>query len=59
MNKQVELKAEISLMENGVYIVSGGKLIPLEKPQAGFGKQEINWQSGKVTHVDYKYSKKI
>lgn len=59
MNKQVELKAEISLKENSVYIVSGGKLIQLEKPQAGFGKQEINWQSGKVTHVDYKYSKKI
>ncbi|MFJ8261424.1 DUF3954 domain-containing protein [Rummeliibacillus sp. NPDC094406] len=59
MNKQVDLKAEVSLMENGVYIVSGGKLIPVEQPPAGYGKQEICWQHGKVTHVDYKYSKKI
>lgn len=55
----MKLKAEIDLMENGVYIVSGGKLIHVDNPPAGYGKQEINWQCGKVTHVDLKYTKKI
>ena len=53
------MTANINLMENGVYIVSNGKLTKLDIPPVGYGKQEINWQNGKVTHIEYKYSKKI
>lgn len=61
MNKTLERKmiAEIDLHENAVYIVAGGKLITIENPPLGYGKQEISWQNGKPTHFDIKYSKKI
>lgn len=61
MNKNDSQKmiVGVDLMENGVYIVSNGKLTALDNPPMGYGKQEINWQNGKVTHVDYKYSKKL
>lgn len=50
---------EIDLSKNAVYVVIAGKVIQLDKPTMGYGKQEIHWQAGKVTHIDYKYSQKI
>lgn len=50
---------QIDLTKNAVYIVRGGKLIQIDNPPLGFGKQEISWQDGKLTHVNYNYSKKL
>lgn len=53
------LEQPIDLTKNAVYIVRGGKLIQIDNPPLGFGKQEISWQDGKPTHVNYTYSKKL
>lgn len=58
MNKIMQ-PVEIDLSKNAVYVVIAGKVIQLDKPTMGYGKQEIHWQAGKVTHIDYKYSQKI
>lgn len=56
---KLQQSVEINLSENAVYIVRGGKLIQIDNPPLGFGKQEINWQDGKPTHVNYNYSEKL
>lgn len=53
------LEKQIDLTKDAVYIVRGGKLIQIDNPPLGFGKQEISWQDGKPTHVDFKYSKRL
>lgn len=56
--QDVEMKAEINLMENAVYKVKDGELEQLDKPGQGFGKQVITWQDGKPTHYDVSYTVK-
>lgn len=43
----VEKTAIVDLRKNGTYIVKDGRLIEIPIPQAGYGKQVINWQGGK------------
>lgn len=42
-----KMTAEISLMENAVYIVKDGELHKILKPETGHGKQIISWQGHK------------
>lgn len=46
----------MNLKENTVYIVSDGKLKPLDKPKTGFGKTIIHWQDGKITLTEINYT---
>lgn len=57
MHKNIKVSQEVQ--ENGVYIVNGGKLIPLDTPTHGFGKQEITWQHGKVIANQVSYTQKF
>ncbi|MER2169016.1 MAG: DUF3954 domain-containing protein [Psychrobacillus psychrodurans] len=40
-------------------LVKNGIIEVLEGPQSGFGKQIINWQNGKPTHIEIQFTKKI
>ena len=53
--KKVNFEAE----ENTVYIFIKGNMIKMECPSSGFGKQEITWQSGKVTNYEVKCSYRL
>ncbi|WP_077616939.1 DUF3954 domain-containing protein [Caenibacillus caldisaponilyticus] len=53
-----ELKAEVNLLENAVYMVRDGKLEKLDVPGDGYGKQTITWQAGKPVHYEVSYTKK-
>ncbi|PEP15495.1 DUF3954 domain-containing protein [Bacillus wiedmannii] len=48
----VEMKAEISLLENMIYVVKDGKIHPIEPPTSGHGEQSFVYKSGKVTRMD-------
>ncbi|MEC1628644.1 DUF3954 domain-containing protein [Bacillus paranthracis] len=47
-----EMKAEISLVENMIYVVKDGQLHPIEPPTSGHGEQSFVYRSGKVTRMD-------
>ena len=42
-----DMVAEVDLMKNATYVVRDGKLSEVPSPSAGYGRQVINWQSGK------------
>jgi len=48
----VEMKAEISLAENMIYVVKDGQVHPIEPPTSGHGEQSFVYKSGKVTRMD-------
>ncbi|MEH7122096.1 DUF3954 domain-containing protein [Bacillus sp. JJ1773] len=52
-------KAEIDLMKNATYIVKDGVITVVDAPPKGFGKQIINWQSGKPSHYELNYTNKL
>lgn len=43
--------ATINLEEEKLYVVRDSKLVAFDKPKSGYGKQEVTWNNGKVTHV--------
>lgn len=47
-----EMKAEISLVGNMIYVVKDGKIHPIEPPTTGHGEQSFVYKSGKVTRMD-------
>lgn len=47
-----EMKAEISLAGNMIYVVKDGKIHPIEPPTSGHGEQSFVYKSGKVTRMD-------
>ncbi|SDY76548.1 MULTISPECIES: DUF3954 domain-containing protein [unclassified Bacillus (in: firmicutes)] len=48
----VEMKAEISLAENMIYVVKDGQVHPIEPPTSGHGEQSFVYKGGKVTRMD-------
>ncbi|MBJ8006258.1 DUF3954 domain-containing protein [Bacillus cereus] len=54
-----EMKAEISLAENMIYVVKDGKIHPIEPPTTGHGEQSFVYKSGKVTRIDERKSQLI
>ncbi|KFN03708.1 DUF3954 domain-containing protein [Bacillus clarus] len=47
-----EMKAEISLAENMIYVVKDGQIHSIEPPTSGHGEQSFIYKSGKVTRMD-------
>ncbi|KEK25715.1 DUF3954 domain-containing protein [Bacillus gaemokensis] len=47
-----EMKAEISLAENMIYVVKDGQVHQIEPPTSGHGEQSFVYKNGKVTRVD-------
>ncbi|PFC04498.1 DUF3954 domain-containing protein [Bacillus thuringiensis] len=47
-----EMKAEISLAKNMIYVVKDGGIHPIEPPTTGHGEQSFVYKGGKVTRVD-------
>ncbi len=54
-----DLIAEISLMENMLYIVKDGTICSIETPPHGHGKQTITWANGKPINVENYFTRKI
>ncbi|PFD99870.1 DUF3954 domain-containing protein [Bacillus cereus] len=48
----VEMKAEISLAENMIYVVKDEQVHPIEPPTSGHGEQSFVYKGGKVTRMD-------
>ncbi|MCU5403843.1 DUF3954 domain-containing protein [Bacillus cereus] len=48
----VEMKAEISLNENMVYVVKDGQVHPIKPPISGHGEQSFVYRNGKVMRMD-------
>ncbi|MDA1526683.1 DUF3954 domain-containing protein, partial [Bacillus cereus] len=47
-----EMKAEISLVENMIYVVKDGRIHLIEPPTSGHGEQSFIYRNGKVTRMD-------
>lgn len=47
-----EMRAEIDLKINGIYVVKNGQVQLIEPPQGGFGEQSFVYQSGKVIRME-------
>ncbi|EEM15787.1 MULTISPECIES: DUF3954 domain-containing protein [Bacillus] len=47
-----EMKAEISLVENMIYVVKDGQVHLIEPPTSGHGEQSFVYKSRKVTRMD-------
>ena len=47
-----EMKAEISLVENMIYVVKDGQVHQIEPPATGHGEQSFSYKSGKVVRID-------
>lgn len=48
----VEMKAEISLLENMIYVVKDGQVYSIEPPTTGYGEQLFVYKNGKVARMD-------
>lgn len=48
---------EVSLEEEALYRVIGGKLEKLDKPATGYGEVIQKWQDGKLGRYEVKYTK--
>lgn len=48
----VGMKAEISLVENMIYVVKDGQIHSIEPPSTGHGEQSFVYKDGKVTRID-------
>lgn len=55
----VEMKAEISLVENMIYVVKDGRVHQIEPPTTGYGEQSFVYKNGKVARVDERKTKLI
>ncbi|MGH0421936.1 DUF3954 domain-containing protein [Bacillus cytotoxicus] len=47
-----EMKVEISLVENMIYVVKDGQIHSIEPPTTGHGEQSFIYKNGKVTRMD-------
>lgn len=47
-----EMKAEIDLKENKIYVVKDGQIHEIDPPNSGHGEQSFVYKNGKVTRVD-------
>lgn len=47
-----EMKAEISLVENMIYVVKDGQVYSIEPPTTGHGEQSFVYKNGKVARMD-------
>ncbi|MED2785647.1 DUF3954 domain-containing protein [Bacillus thuringiensis] len=47
-----EMKVEISLAENMIYIVKDGHIYPIEPPTTGHGEQSFVYKNGKIIRMD-------
>ncbi|UNP78276.1 DUF3954 domain-containing protein [Bacillus nitratireducens] len=54
-----EMKAEISLVENMIYVVKDGQIHPIEPPASGHGEQSFIYKSGKIIRMDERKTKLI
>ncbi|EMA6341709.1 MULTISPECIES: DUF3954 domain-containing protein [Bacillus cereus group] len=52
-----EMKAEISLAKNMIYVVKDGQIHPIEPPTTGHGEQSFVYKGGKVARMDTRESK--
>lgn len=48
----VEMKAEISLVKNMIYVVKDGRIYSIEPPTTGHGEQSFVYKNGKVARID-------
>ncbi|WP_441293649.1 DUF3954 domain-containing protein [Bacillus cereus] len=46
------MKAEISLVENMIYVVKDGKIYAIEPPTTGHGEQSFIYIAGKVARME-------
>ncbi|WP_242308568.1 DUF3954 domain-containing protein [Bacillus cereus group sp. BfR-BA-01524] len=53
----VGMKAEISLVENMIYVVKDGKIHPIEPPTTGHGEQSFVYKAGKVARIEERKTK--
>ncbi|MDR4983558.1 DUF3954 domain-containing protein [Bacillus cereus] len=54
-----EMKAEISLVENMIYVVKDGQVHQIEPPATGHGEQSFSYKSGKVVRIDERKTRLI
>lgn len=47
-----KMKAEISLVENMIYVVKDGQIHPIEPPTTGHGEQSFVYKGGKVARME-------
>ncbi|ENQ3078629.1 DUF3954 domain-containing protein [Bacillus cereus] len=47
-----EMKAEIDLKENKIYVVKDGQIHEINPPSSGHGEQSFVYKNGKVTRID-------
>jgi len=47
-----EMKAEISLVENMIYVVKDGQIHSIEPPSTGHGEQSFVYKNGKVARMN-------
>ncbi|MCU5508081.1 DUF3954 domain-containing protein [Bacillus cereus] len=47
-----EMKVEISLAENMIYVVKDGQIHPIEPPTTGHGEQSFVYKNGKVARME-------
>lgn len=47
----LNMKREINVTINGVYIVTDGAATWVKPPESGYGQQVVYWVNGKVTHT--------
>ncbi|MDA2070278.1 DUF3954 domain-containing protein [Bacillus thuringiensis] len=48
----VGMKAEISLVENMIYVVKDGQIHSIEPPSTGHGEQSFVYKAGKVVRIE-------
>ncbi|HGO9421106.1 TPA: DUF3954 domain-containing protein [Bacillus cereus] len=48
----IKMKAEISLVENMIYVVKDGQVYSIEPPTTGHGEQSFIYKNGKVARMD-------
>ncbi|EOP51808.1 hypothetical protein IKQ_03369 [Bacillus cereus VDM053] len=48
----IEMKAEISLVENMIYVVKDGQIHSIEPPTSGHGEQSFVYKAGKVARME-------
>lgn len=47
-----EMKVEISLVENMIYVVKDGQIYSIEPPTTGHGEQSFVYKNRKVVRID-------
>jgi len=44
--------------EDDIFRVKDGKLVKIDTPKSGYGKQTISWQHGKITTIEVSHTTK-